>query len=227
MSLMRKTLAGMAVVLVSGAAQAGLTTYAGNSTTEAAWRLAAGTTALETFESYATNSQLSELPALGIGFDTLSGGGAPNIYNHWDCCRTPYGSKQLANFPNGIGGPNQWSDIALNVLSGYEITALGFWNGDGQNATLTASIYDVSGNFIGSVGAFSGTFAGFVSDLAISRVVFGGNTGDGWNHLDGLQTNQVLAAPASSNVPEPSSIILLSLALAGLGATRRNRLKTR
>jgi hypothetical protein len=149
------------------------------------------------------------LPTLGVGFDSLAGGGFPHIYNHGG--GTPYGPLQLGNFPNGINEINRWDDIVLYALPGYQIAGLGFWNGDGQSDTLVATAYDNANNVLGSVGEFKGTFAGFISDTAISRVVFDGNTGDGWNHLDGLQT---------AIAPEPVSSTLFLVGAATLGFKR-------
>ncbi len=209
------TLSTLLFVVANNNAQAAFVTYNGDSTIESNWQTVSGSTTIEDFESYAVNSQISSLPALGISFETLAGGGLPSIYNHGECCVTPYGSKQLGNFPNGVGGSNQWDDIVLQVLPGYEITALGFWNGDGQSDTLVATAYDAEGNILGSVGSFKGTFAGFISDTPISRIVFDGNTGDGWNHLDGLQTNAI------PGVPLPAAFWLLLSGCIGLLNFRR------
>ncbi|MEW6536629.1 MAG: PEP-CTERM sorting domain-containing protein [Candidatus Auribacterota bacterium] len=43
-----------------------------------------------------------------------------------------------------------------------------------------------------------------------------GITGDGWNHLDGLQTN----VTAADSIPEPSTIGLLILGICGLFKNR-------
>ena len=99
------------------------------------------------------------------------------------------------------------------VLSGYNITAVGFWNGDGQADTLFASAYDANGVHLGDILVP----AGFISDVAISRVVFDGNTGDGWNHLDGLQTN--------ATVPIPGAVWLLSSGIASIVGIRLRRKK--
>ncbi len=188
-------------------ASAAFVTYNGDSTVELAWQIAAGATALENFESYSAGTQISSLPTLGISFDLLAGGGYPQAYSFGG---TPHGPMQLGNFPNGINEINRWDDIVLQVLPGYEITALGFWNGDGSSTTFVATAYDVSDNILGSIGSLQGTFAGFISDTAISRVVFDGNTGDGWNHLDGLQTNVV------SSVPVPAAFWLMLSGLVSL-----------
>ncbi len=208
-------------VALSGNAFAVFMTYNGGSVAESNWQAAAGATVLDNFESYPVGSQISSLTLLGVGFDPLDGGGLPNIYNHHECCVTPYGTRHLANFPNGINETNRWDDIGLYVLPGYEITALGFWNGDGQRDTFMATVYDVSNNILGTVGAYKGTFAGFVSDVAIARVVFDGSTGDGWNHLDGLQTN----VSASISVPEPGIFLLFGASVAGLGFALRRKNK--
>jgi len=193
--------------LLSSSVSAAFVTFNGDSTAELNWQAAAGTTVLENFESYAAGTQISSLPALGISFDQLAGGGYPQAYPFGG---TPHGPMQLGNFPNGINYINQWDDIVVRVLPGYTITALGYWNGDGQRDTLVATAYDAAGNVLGSVGSFKWTFAGFVSDTPIAKVVFSGNTGDGWNHLDGLQTNAV------STVPLPVSLWLFLSGLGGL-----------
>lgn len=183
-------------------------------TSESTWQAAAGATVLENFESYSVGTQISSLPALGIEFDLLAGGLYPDTYSFGG---TPHGPMQLSNFPNGINETNRYDDIVLNVMSGYEITSLGYWNGDGQADTLVITIYDALDNVLGTVGAFKGTFAGFVSDVPISRVVFDGNTGDGWNHLDGLQTNATV-------VPVPTAVWLFGSGLLGLiGLARRKK----
>jgi hypothetical protein len=186
---------------------------------ESTWQTVAAPTALEDFETYSAGVQISSLPALGIGFDVLDGGGYPVTYNYNNY--TGHGTMQLANFPNGINDINKWDDISLYVLPGYEITALGFWNGDGQAATLTAYVYDASDNLIGSVGAYHYNFAGFTSDTPISYVVFDGNTGDGWNHLDGLQTN----ASFTGTVPAPATMLLFGVGLVSLAGATRRKLK--
>lgn len=189
-------------------------TFNGGTSEEADWRAAAGTTVLEDFESYAAGTQILSLPALGLSFDLLDGGGYPAAYNHGG--GPPYGPMHLGNFPNGIGGSNQFDDIVASVLPGYTITAFGYWNGDGQSDTLFATAYDKSDNVIGMIGAFKDTFAGVVADMPIARIVFDGTTGDGWDHLDALQTNVAV-------IPEPSAVWLLLSGAVGAWAIRRRR----
>ena len=177
-----------------------------------------GAVALENFEGYLAGTPISSLPGLGVAFDPLAGGGQPSTYLH-PVDNTGYGRMHLANFTNN--NPTAYprnNDIVLTVASGYLITALGFWNGDGQSSIYRADIYDASNNVtpVDFVQALSPTFAGFISDTAITKVVFLGNSvnGDGWNHLDGLQTNATV-------VPLPAAAWLLLSALGALGLMRR------
>lgn len=185
---------------------------------ETLWQAAAAPTALEDFESYAVGAQISTLVGLGIDFDVLEGGGYPAIYQHGSDV-TGYGRKQLGNFPNGTNSINRWDDIVLRPSAGYDLYALGFFNGDGQYDTFRAYAYDASDQLLGSIGAYTGNFAGFTSDVPVAYVSFDGNTGDGWNHLDGLQTGVAL----SGDVPEPGSFILLSIGCAVLCLRRWGR----
>ncbi len=181
---------------------ADFTIYEGNAASELEWQVAAAVTNLEDFESYSAGTQIDSLPALGINFDPLAGGGFPCTYS-FTGTQTPHGKMQLGNFPNGINSINRWDDIVISASHGREITAMGFWNGDGQSDTMTAYVYDFADNLIGSIGAYRGQFAGFISDVPIWYVILDGDTGDGWNHVDGLQTNAV---------PEPLSGTLLVVA---------------
>src|SRR6266446_7656542 len=221
----------LALCLTCGSAAATFITYAGGTTAETSWRTAAGITTLENFDSYSAGNQIQTLPLLGVGFDPIDVGLSlyPGIYSHY-VADTPSLSLQLSNMPSGSPTATyRYADIELYVLSGYALTALGFWNGD-PNGPMTITVYDISNNVLGSVSAATNpdhvfdattlTFAGFVSDVAIARVHFEGNTGDGWNHIDDLQTNAI----RSTEVPEPSSLAMFALGLAGVWLKRRKRI---
>ena len=194
-----------------GQAAASFQAFTGGLAAEANWRAAAGETHLEDFESFSNGQQIPALPGLGVAFDELAGGGYPQAYLFGG---TPYGPMHLGNFPNGINATNRWNDIVMRPQPGLVLHAVGFWNGDGQADTYFARAYTADGQLIGSVGAFKDTFAGFITDLEVARVVFDGNTGDGWNHLDGLQT-------AVATVAEPPVLqLFLSGSLAMLWLRR-------
>ena len=214
-TLTRLSPALLALVLATsaGSALANFVTFTGGLVEEANWRATVGSYAIEDFESYPEGTQITSLPALGIRFGELAGGGFPQAYLFGG---TPYGPMHLGNFPNGINAINQWDDTVVHVLPGWTISGFGFWNGDGQADTLVARAYDASGNLLGSVGAFKGTFAGFFSDVPVGSLVFDGNTGDGWNHLDGLQTGF-----QGSAIPEPQTVLILLFGLFAVAYQRR------
>ncbi len=209
------TLIGLGLVLAAGSASASFQTFSGGLSEEAAWRSAVGTFALESFESYPDGTAIQSLPALGIRFDELAGGGYPQAYVFGT---TPYGPTHLGNFPNGINWVNQWNDIVVYPLPGATLTALAYWNGDGQADTLVARAYDSSDNLLGTIGAFHDTFAGFISSVPVAKMVFDGITGDGWNHLDGLQTSAVSGQGGA--VPEPPTVLMLLSGALGLACYR-------
>ena len=196
-------------------ATASFTVYRGGLAVEAQWRKDAGMTQLDTFESYAIGAQIAALPALGLQFDRLQGGGFPVIYLHGEDDTHPYGQKHLGNFPNGINDINRFDDIIGRVTAGSVITAIGFWNGDGQDDTYVLTVFDIVGKSLGTIGARKGTFAGFISDNPVDHVSWEGHTGDGWDHLDALQTNVHAAL-----VPEPQLLGLTALAILLCGRRR-------
>jgi hypothetical protein len=215
----------LAVCLAADGAQAAFVTYTGGSAAEVNWQAAAGTTVLETFDSYAGGTQIQTLTNLGVGFDPIyQGNQYPGIYIH-PVANTPSQPHQLSNMPDGTPqGAFQNLDIELYVLSGYTITALGFWNGD-PNGPMVLTVYDALNNVLGSVSAATNpdtafgpstlTFAGFVSDTPFARIHFEGATGDGWNHFDDVQTNVV--------VPEPAGLLGLGIALLAASSRKRRR----
>ena len=120
-------------------------------------------------------------------------------------------------------GAFQTLDIELYVLDGYTITALGFWNGD-PNGAMVITVYDELDNVLGSVSAATNpdvpfgpstlTFAGFVSDTPFARIHLEGATGDGWNHIDDMQTNAL---------PEPAGMLGLGIGLLAALSRKRRR----
>lgn len=185
--------------------------------TEGAWQSTVGPTVLEDFESYTEGTQIPSLPALHLTFDELAGGGHPQAFAFGGIPNTtPYGSMHLGNFPNGVtNNINRWNDIVTRPSLGFSLFALGFWNGDGQADTLVAAAYGSQGQLLGSIGAFKGTFAGFLSDVPVAWVTFDGNTGDGFNHLDGLQVN-------ATSIAEPNALLMMITGILAWTGVRRS-----
>jgi hypothetical protein len=218
----------LSLAVAAPAAQAAFLAFEGGIAAQGAWRAAAGSFVIETFESFAINSTVSALPSLGLNFAPLVGGGSPGIYAH-AVDDTPFGAKQLANFPGNccITAPYQFGDLVANVAAGVTLLGLGFWNGDPQGSSVLR-VYDRSNGLIGTVtalinantpGGQSSSFAGFLSDVAIGRLEWEGNAGDGWNHYDGLQAT--FAGPGTVATPEPVTLGLFGAGLLGLAAARR------
>ena len=204
--------------LAPSGALAAFVTFNGGVGAETTWQTAAAPTLLEDFESYANGTQIQSLPSLHLAFDELAGGGYPQAYPFGG---TPHGPMQLGNFPNGINAINRYDDTIARPTAGFTLQALAFWNGDGQNDTLVAFAYDSAGQLLGSVGALKGTFAGFTSDVPVAWVRFEGDTGDGWNHLDGLQVGV-----RANAIPEPGSHLLMTIGALALATTLRRKPRT-
>lgn len=87
----------------------------------------------------------------------------------------------------------------------------------GLNLTLTINEFD-GDVFTTSLNNTSReSFFGYIGDSAITGISVTGLTTDFWPSIDNL----TLAQLASNNVAEPESIMLLGLALLGLGISRR------
>lgn len=201
------------VLTASPGARAAFQSFGGGPSAEASWRADAGSYVIETFDNYAPNTPISSLPALGLTFDALAAGGQPGIYLH-HVDNTPSAPLQIANVPGNccISPAYQNGDVVARVITGIDLHAFGFWNGDPQGTALLR-VYDRLDNFLGSVSAAANsgggdTFAGFISSTPVGRLEFEGASGDGWNHYDDFQ------ASVTASIPEPEAYALL---LAGLG----------
>ena len=208
---------GTGVAAFSAPAQALFLTFEGGAVEHAAFQSAAGPTAQETFDGFAGGTQISSLPGLGIDFGEIAPGLFPGIYVH-SIDNTPSLPHELSNMPTGFPQvAHQFADIVILATGAGDLNAFGYWNGDPQG-NMVATAFDADDNVLGSVSAaVSGGFAGFVTDGAVSRIVIGGNVGDGWNHIDDFET----AFNVFTEIPAPASAAFLLLGAAALAARRR------
>ena len=193
--------------------------HATSYTDEAAWRAAAGTFAFENFDSMATGTDISQLPALGISFDTLNDSTYPTVQ--------PY------SFTGGMmrSGPNNLLNDRDNTLPGRGpltirpidasefIFGLGLWNVGGDDQ-LSLNFYDGTNQLIEQVISASGIgFFGIINPIGAKYAVIGFVGGNGYAPVDDFQT----ATRENFGVPEPTTMLLFGLGLVGLAGFRRKK----